>query len=450
MRVAFFSDIHANLPALEAALEDARAHGATHLINLGDVVGYGPEPAECVARVRAIASASVLGNHDAAACGLLDPKRFNAFARETAERAALALDGEAREWLASLPYVLEGDGFACVHGSFEDPESFHYLETKEDAVLSLAAMPGQRLLVVGHTHLPCIYAEEGGVIRQLTPEDVLLRPTARYVVNPGSIGFPRGDRLTADYLLYDTVTGLLAFRAVAYDLAPYRLALVRNGYNPLNYWFLSPSARRRRAEQAFLNPSRASDAPLKGPFRPRRHKGLPKTAWALLVALALLLLVGVVVLIVYSRPTSSPVASTAAISAEPAPDMGLLSPLTDWTLSGGAVEGHDYVLTPARPRVTTSGTLTSDLIELPPGAKRLRLAFEVTGAPTKDLRYSARVLFLRDNGSQRKDDLHEYKTFRPCAYSIDVPKDATQLRVRFDFSTPVRLTLTSPSLTVVE
>lgn len=450
MRVAFFSDIHANLPALEAALDDARAHGATHLINLGDVVGYGPEPAECVARVRTVASASVLGNHDAAACGLLDPKRFNAFARETAERAALALDGEAREWLASLPYVLEGDGFACVHGSFEDPESFHYLETKEDAALSLAAMPGQRLLVVGHTHLPCIYAEEGGVIRQLTPEDVLLRPSARYVVNPGSIGFPRGDRLTADYLLYDTVTGLLAFRAVAYDLAPYRLALVRNGYNPLNYWFLSPSARRRRAEQAFLNPSRASDAPLKGPFRPRHRKVLPNTAWTLLVVLALLLLVGVVFVFVYSHPATSPVAPAVARLAEPAPDMGLLPPLVDWTLSGGAIEGHNYVLTPARPRVTTNGSLTSDLIELPKGAKRLRLAFEVTGTPTDNLSYSARVLFLRDNGSQRKDDLHEYKTFRESAYTITVPKDATQFRVLFEFTTPVRLTLTSPSLTVVE
>ena len=447
MRVAFFSDIHANLPALEAALEDARARGATHLVNLGDVVGYGPEPAECVARVREVASASVLGNHDAAACGLLDPKRFNAFARETAERAALALDAEARAWMAALPYVVEDEGFACVHGSFEAPERFHYLETKEDAAISLAAMPGKPLLVVGHTHLPCVYMEEGGAIRQLPPEDLRLRPGARYVVNPGSIGFPRGDRLTADYLLYDTVTGLLAFRAVPYDLAPYRLALVRNGYNPLNYWFLSPSARRRRAELAFLKPARASDAPVSGPFRPRRRKGLPRTAWALLALLGLLLLgVGVALVAFRERPATPATAHAEA----PAPEMGLLPPLADWTLSGGAIAGNDYVLAPARPRVTTSGALTSGLIALPKGARRLRLAFAVEGVPADGLRYSARVLFLRDNGTQRKDDLHEYKTFRDCAYTVDVPEGASRFRVCFDFLTPVRLTLSPPCLTVIE
>ena len=81
MRIAFFSDVHANLPALEAVIEDARARGATHVICLGDIVGYGPQPAETLARLRAVADAVVLGNHDAAACGLLDPALFNDFAR---------------------------------------------------------------------------------------------------------------------------------------------------------------------------------------------------------------------------------------------------------------------------------------------------------------------------------------------------------------------------------
>ena len=220
MRIAFFADIHANLPALEAAVADARAQNAAHLINLGDVVGYGPEPAECLARVRELASASLLGNHDAAACGLLDPKLFNAFARETAERAHLSLDAESRAWLRALPYIIEGDGFACAHGSFDAPERFHYLETKEDAALSLAAMPDVPLLVVGHTHLPCVFLQEGGTLRKLPGEDLILRPGMRCVVNPGSVGFPRGDRLTADYLLYDTVTRRLSFRSVVYDLEP--------------------------------------------------------------------------------------------------------------------------------------------------------------------------------------------------------------------------------------
>ena len=315
MRVAFFADVHANLPALEAALADARERGATHLIHLGDAVGYGPQPAETLARLRQVAAAAVLGNHDAAACGLLDPALFNPFARETAERAALALDQDAKAWLRDLPYVLEGDGFACAHGGFDDPEAFHYLETKEDALPSLAAMPGFPLLAVGHTHIPCVFAQdEDGALRRLPPEDFALRPGCRYVVNPGSVGFPRGDRLTADYLLYDTVTRRIAFRAVPYDLAPYRLALVRNGYNPMNYWFLSPSARRRQTEQAFLRPTRASSAPSpSGPFRPRRAgaKSLPKGFWALLLALVGLLAVAFVGLRVLTPPPAPPPAAQA-------------------------------------------------------------------------------------------------------------------------------------------
>ena len=447
MRVAFFADIHANLPALEAALEDARARGATHLINLGDLVGYGPEPAECLARVREVASASVLGNHDAAVCGLLDPRLFNAFARETAERAALALGAEERAWLAALPYVLEGDGFACAHGGFADPPRFNYLETKEDAALNLAAQPGCPLLVVGHTHIPRLFAQEGGSLRQLPPEDLALRPGARYVVNPGSIGFPRGERLTADYLLYDTVTGRLAFRAVPYDLAPYRLALVRNGYNPLNYWFLSPSARRRRAEQAFLTPPRSAPAP-GGPFRPRRDRALPKGFWLAAALLGLLLLGACAALWALRPPADAPAAQAA--------EQPLLPPLSRWEIGGAGLSvradeaANALTLTPAAPGGPCQATLLSPLAALPGHVGKLRLSFRTDAREHPGLRYTAQVLFHRADGSQRKDDLHPYKTPRDCAYTVAVPDDAAAFRVRFTFSLPGALSLEDPTLRVVE
>lgn len=451
MRVAFFADVHANLPALEAALADARERGATHLIHLGDAVGYGPQPAETLARLRQVAAAAVLGNHDAAACGLLDPALFNPFARETAERAALALDQDAKAWLRDLPYVLEGDGFACAHGGFDDPEAFHYLETKEDALPSLAAMPGFPLLAVGHTHIPCVFAQdEDGALRRLPPEDFALRPGCRYVVNPGSVGFPRGDRLTADYLLYDTVTRRIAFRAVPYDLAPYRLALVRNGYNPMNYWFLSPSARRRQTEQAFLRPTRASSAPSpSGPFRPRRAgaKPLPKGFWALLLALAGLLAVALVGLRALTPPPAPPPAAQAGGNLLPHLSLWNAEAAPGLLCQTDPAPGSRLLLTPAQGPARAA--LLSPLIPLPEGVEALRLAFRTASRAQKGLRYAARVVFLRADGSQILDDRHDYKTTGFQAYTARVPSGATALRVRFAFDLPAAFALIEPTLTPI-
>lgn len=450
MRVAFFSDIHGNLPALEAVIADARAHGATHVIGLGDTVGYGPQPAEALALLRSVASAGVLGNHDAAACGLLNPALFNPFARETAERAALALPEEDKAWLRALPYIVEGDGFACAHGSFDAPESFRYLETKEDAALSLGAAPDVPLLVVGHTHIPCAFLRDapGAPVRKLppTPEGFLLKPGARCLLNPGAIGFPRGDSLTADYALYDTVTHRVLFRAVAYDLAPYRLAVVRNGYNVLNYWFLSPTARRRQAEQAFLHPTRAADAPLgdASPFRPRRPKRtFPRGFWPL-VTLLLCLSLGACVALWASDPDHAP-----HPAAEASPGEDLLPPLAEW--SQGGPQGVFSPLPEANAlRLVPHGgptrcTLLSPLCPLPPGAERLRLAFRVE-APKGALAYTARVLFLLADGTQRADRVHAYKRAGFQAYTVTLPEGARGLRVALDFDSSRPLTLSDLTL----
>ncbi len=456
MRVAFFSDIHANLPALEAALADARERGALHLINLGDVVGYGPQPVECLARIREVASGNVLGNHDAAACGLLDPALFNPFARETAQRASLALDAEAKAWLRARPYILEGDGFACCHAGFEEPERFHYVETKEDAEPSFAALPDVPLLVLGHTHIPCLFAQEGGAVRRLPPEGVTLRPGLRLLANPGSIGFPRGDSLTADYLLLDTATGRLTFHAVPYDLAPYRLALVRNGYNPLNYWFLSPSARQRRREQAFLAPTRAGEAAQAPGFAPRgaaSGRRAHRAPALLAAALAAALLAALAFLLV---PT--PDAATAIPRAQRAA-ANLLPPLAHW-VGAGDVPGLERVPGPGdntlalTPVGDTPGprhdTLVSPFTPVPARARRLAFTFALRGGDHDALRCQARVVFLCADGRQRKDRLHAYSAPGEKSYTIPVPPDAIQMRAEFALTLPGPLAIEEPTLLLLE
>lgn len=454
MRIAFFADIHANLPAFEAALADARSRGATHLICLGDLVGYGPQPAETVERVRAVSNGTLMGNHDAAACGLLDPKLFNAFAHETAERAALALDSEAKRYLRDLPYILELPGIACAHSGFVSPESFNYLETKEDAARNLVEMPGFPLLVVGHTHFPALFKQEtkDGPIRKLPAADLTLKPGARYVVNPGTIGFPRGDTLTADYLLYDTLTRRLLFCAVPYDLAPYRLAVVRNGYNPLNYWFLSPSARQRQRELAFRTPTHASQAPVgnRAPFRAKRS-ALPRSFWcvaALFCALVALILA--LLLPALAGPNSD---TQAEIAAKQTPNANLLPPWSAWSLPDHglltctpAPDGEAITFAPIDPlSVGAHFTLLSPVCPLPNGARTLRLTLAVRAqAPT--LPHAARLLFLRADGSQRKGKLHPYKSPDAHSYAEEVPAGATACRLELSFESPGTLTLENLSL----
>lgn len=464
MRIAFFADIHANLPAFEAALADARAHGATHLICLGDIVGYGPQPVETLARVREVANATLLGNHDAAACGIIDPELFNAFARETAERTALALDQEAKTWLSELPYVLEGKDLACAHGGFDAPEYFNYLETKEDAARNFAAMPNFPLLVVGHTHIPCVFAMEqpDGAIRKLPPEDFTLKPHARYVVNPGSIGFPRGDSLTADYMLFDTLTRRLVFRSLDYDLAPYRLALVRNGYNPMNYWFLSPSARQRQTELAFRTPTHAAEAPVgkRAAFHVKRQAlwNQSRSFWVLMGIFMGLCLALLLTLLLLRRTgalanTPASAANTTEAAEAPQKDPFALPPLADWTRpelttleSSFLPNSGAFKMRPHNGGNPVPMNILSPLVRLPEEATRLRLSFETDGFSHRLLSYSVRIHFIRADGTSRKDALHTYKRLGAQSYRAKIPTGSSAFRLEFTFVLPCALTLLQPEV----
>ncbi len=464
MRVAILSDVHANLPALEAVIADAREHSATHLICLGDIVGYGPQPVETLRRIREVSNATVMGNHDAAACGLLSPENFNPFAKMTAERAALALSEEDKAWLRDLPYIIESKSIAGVHGDFCEPESFLYLDSREDAELCFRAMPEHKLLFVGHTHIQCLFVqEEGGNVRKLPPQDLSLRQGCRYVINPGSVGFPRGDKLTADYVLFDTLTRRLLFRSLSYDLVQYRLALVRNGYNPMNYWFLSPSARRRQAELAFLNPTQTSSRAehATSPFRAHRKPSTRRIFYWML-AFFVLLFVGAVALIIKGK---SPYVPTHAVEAvkEEAPEVALDKPSGQIPLPSFANwdSGYTAFASEDGERMTciaATKRLISPPIALPPGMTELTLTFELegeeppprvhptTGKKSKPVILESRVLFTRADGSTLQDDLHPYKTAGKKSYTVRVPAGVTALELHYGFKMTAPFSFVMPTL----
>lgn len=220
--VCVFADVHANLPALEAVLADARARGAERFLFLGDAIGYGPHPAECVRRLAELPNAIFIrGNHDhAIATGRFDTG-MNRLARAGAEWTRAALSRDELAWLHDQPLELREEGWMAVHGAPRDPHRFLayvYELTYEDNLRHL-----RRLRVpvcfYGHTHVQLTHADLPAGPTKLAGEQTFqLTPKHHFLVNPGSVGQPRDGDPRAGYALWNRRSGAFATVRVAYDL----------------------------------------------------------------------------------------------------------------------------------------------------------------------------------------------------------------------------------------
>lgn len=232
MRYAIVSDIHGNLPAWNTVLTDITLHRVDRIICLGDVVGYGPQPAETLQSVYEHVHLMVLGNHDAVVAGRMAQSQFNDRARKMIEWTSAHLSGRAREFFNTLPLVLKGPTFRCTHGDFSDPAAFHYITTPEEARPSFDAVPEQ-LLFCGHSHTAELFViGHSGKIHQLPAQDFTAEPSKRYIINVGSVGFPRGKDLRASYVLFDDVAQTIRFFRVPYDFEAFSTAAAQKGLGP--------------------------------------------------------------------------------------------------------------------------------------------------------------------------------------------------------------------------
>jgi len=217
MRIAVLSDVHGNLPALEAVLEALRPFDAVW--QLGDVVGYGPQPDEVVARLAAENAVGVRGNHDSAAIGQLDTDSFNDDARAAVEWTAQRIKPETRRWLAALPLRTIDQPFTLVHGSPRDP-TWEYVYSSAIARANMSAFDTKHCLV-GHTHVPVVFRERksGGVEATVVKTDSTISiDGARLIVNPGSVGQPRDGDPRACGMILDTERATFEWRRVEYPV----------------------------------------------------------------------------------------------------------------------------------------------------------------------------------------------------------------------------------------
>lgn len=220
MKYAVISDVHANCEALKRVLADAEKCGAEELVCLGDVAGYGPMPAETLALLEEAGATIVAGNHDDAVSGRLDENAFVDLARDAVTRHREAFSRESLEKLAALPYTCRFGEAEGVHGDFTNPQAFNYVDSLEAARANFETSFAH-LMFVGHTHIPCIFhIDSKGRVYESGPQDFELERGKRYIVNPGSVGYPResGGKVASTYAIYDSEKKTVAFRSVPFRI----------------------------------------------------------------------------------------------------------------------------------------------------------------------------------------------------------------------------------------
>lgn len=221
--IALFSDIHSNIDAFEAVMDDAARLNVTRWYGLGDIVGYGPEPGECVRIARKKFHRCVVGNHEAMLRYSTPNQDSDEEWGSVAQPLKIALrqlgDSEDMAWLRRLPVVIKESGMMLVHSSPYRPGSFAYIHNKEDAKASFGCQEAG-LVFYGHTHVPAIWEMRGRRIRCSIPGEnwIRLEPGTRYMINVGSVGQPRDGDPRACYVIYDPEKRAVRFRRIPYDI----------------------------------------------------------------------------------------------------------------------------------------------------------------------------------------------------------------------------------------
>jgi len=225
MRYAILADIHGNLAALEAVLEDIeRRGGVDEIWCLGDIVGYGPEPRLCIERLRQYRHICVAGNHDWAAIGKLGVDDFNPHAAAAALWTARQLAPQDVGYLESLPVRLVRGDFTLVHGSPREP-IWEYILSPFEAEINFEYF-STPFCLVGHSHVPLLF-HRGGRMEYL-PEKLVLEEKP-LILNPGGVGQPRDGDPRASYAIYDAAENTLYHFRILYDIGTTQRRMMEAG-----------------------------------------------------------------------------------------------------------------------------------------------------------------------------------------------------------------------------
>jgi predicted phosphodiesterase len=221
MKIAIISDIHANYEALETVFADSSAQKVDEIVCLGDIVGYGANPNECIDLIKKKCPVRILGNHDAAAVGLLSTDHFNVHAKIAIDWTIENLTANSQSFLRSLPLKENKFDHTFVHATPYEPNMWYYITSLEEAAFNFQFFDTS-FCFVGHTHIPIIIVlenEKEVYVHQGPSIDFAKMPNARFLINMGSVGQPRDRNPQSCYGILDTELQTFTFRRLSYDIA---------------------------------------------------------------------------------------------------------------------------------------------------------------------------------------------------------------------------------------
>jgi diadenosine tetraphosphatase ApaH/serine/threonine PP2A family protein phosphatase len=218
MKFAILSDIHSNLDAFQVVLEHTKQQKCTHYVCLGDIVGYGPNPVECLELIRQLNCPTVLGNHDEYCASDIDLTGFNPMAADAIKWTRHQLSEDQRNWLRTLKYVRPVESFTIVHATLDLPEKWAYVF---DKLAAAASFNYQHTPVCfnGHTHVPIGFVRGPTGIQGGMYSKIKIEIGKKYFINVGSIGQPRDRNPKASYVTFDLINNLIEIHRLAYDIA---------------------------------------------------------------------------------------------------------------------------------------------------------------------------------------------------------------------------------------
>jgi len=229
MRYGIFSDIHANLEALNTVIEAYRKEHIDKYLCIGDIVGYAANPKECIEIVKTQAIITVAGNHDWASVNLFPTNYFNPLAKEAIYWTERNLDQQDRYFLEHLELIYKNDDLTMVHGTLSEPQDFEYMVDGEDASMAFELMENN-ICFVGHTHVPGAFIKSKDAnIAYRNASDIDIKKEDKYIINVGSVGQPRDGNPKAAYCIYDTVKKNIQIKRISYDVTAAGRKIIQGG-----------------------------------------------------------------------------------------------------------------------------------------------------------------------------------------------------------------------------
>ncbi|MFQ5559613.1 MAG: metallophosphoesterase family protein [Nitrospinota bacterium] len=229
MKYAIFSDIHGNYEAFISVLEKAEEQEVDSLVFLGDIVGYGASPCECLALLKRNSDISLGGNHDYAIAGKTSTRYFNEYAKAAVLWTQGQLADADRKYLGSLPVMGKNDDMTYAHSSPFEPEHWHYVTNALDAKRNFEYFSGE-ICFLGHSHVPLILEKQAdGTLAGIRDKKVCLKEGHRYIVNDGSVGQPRDGNPKASFCIFDTEERSIEIVRVDYDIETEQKKIVKSG-----------------------------------------------------------------------------------------------------------------------------------------------------------------------------------------------------------------------------